>query len=96
MLDIDAHNDKCCTGIKPALLSWGEELNQSALTESYGGPALSKIAINIQTEELTVLSLPRKSRISCKNSSIDCISTAQVQWNKKQLFNSITGIFSRS
>ena len=34
--------------------------------------------------------------MGCKNSSFDCISIAQVRWNTKRLFNSNTGIFSRS
>ena len=43
-----------------------------------------------------VLSLARKSGLSPKNSSIVCISTAQVRRNTKRLFNSNTGIFSCS
>ena len=51
----------------------------------------------IQPEDVTVLShLPKKSWMSCKNSSIDCIFTAQIRWNKKRLFNWNAGIFSRS
>ena len=34
--------------------------------------------------------------MSCKSSIIDCISTAQVRWNTKRLFNSNAGIFSRN
>ena len=34
--------------------------------------------------------------MSCKNSTIDYISPAQVRWNTKRLINSNTGIFSRS
>ena len=34
--------------------------------------------------------------MSCKYSSIYCISTAQIRWNTKWLFNSNTGIFNRS
>ena len=38
----------------------------------------------------------RKSWLSRKNSSIDCKSATQIRWNKKRLFNSNTGSFSRS
>ena len=34
---------------------------------------------NIETGDVTVLSLARKSRMDCKNARIDCISTAQVR-----------------
>ena len=33
--------------------------------------------------------------MSCKNSSIYCISSAKDRWNTKRLFNSNTGIFNR-
>ena len=45
---------------------------------------------------LTVLPQARKTRMICKNSSIDCIPIAPVWWTKKRFFNSDTGIFSRS
>ena len=51
---------------------------------------------NIQTDSLRVLLLERKSWMSYKSSTIDCIFTTQVQWNTKRLFNSNTRIFSRS
>ena len=46
---------------------------------------------NAQTEDLTLLPVVWKSWRSCENSIIDCISSAQVRWNRKQLFNLLTG-----
>ena len=42
---------------------------------------------NIQKDDLTLLSLVRKSWMSYKNSSIDCISTAEVRWNQNDYLN---------
>ena len=33
--------------------------------------------------------------MSCKNSSVDCISTAQIRWNTIPLFSSNSGIFKK-
>ena len=49
---------------------------------------------NTQRDDIMLLSLARKPWSSCKNWSISCISTVQVLWNTKLLFNSNTNIFS--
>ena len=38
----------------------------------------------------------KKSRMSFRHSTIECISIAQVWWNTKRIFNSHTRTFSRS
>ena len=53
----------------------------------------SKTKSNIWTDHLMMLLLTRKSIMSWKNLSTDCVSAAKVQWNVKQLLNSNTGIF---
>ena len=53
-------------------------------------------ARNIQTVDITVLPLARQSWMSCKNSSIDNLSTDKIRWSTKQLFYCNTAIYSRS
>ena len=99
VLDINitcAHNDQVCTGIEPALLSTIEKLNRSALTNKSQRLCTKQNNGNTQTDDLTLLSLTRKPWVSCKNESINCISTDQVQWMfvvSKWLFYLNTGIF---
>ena len=50
----------------------------------------------MQTNDVTVLLLDSKSYMSCKNSSIDFVSTAQDRWNTKRLLSSNDGIFSKN
>ena len=42
---------------------------------------------NIQIDDLTSLPLVKKLWMSYKNSSIDCISTAEVRWNQNDYLN---------
>ena len=73
---------------------WTEAVwtNHSA-TEAY---LSSKQWKNINTDDLMVILLEKKSKMSCKNWSIDSVSTHPNRWNAKRLFTSNPGIFSRS
>ena len=48
------------------------------------------------TFQIFFKSVVRKTFMSCKNSIVDCIPTAQVRRNTKRLFNLNIGIFNKS
>ena len=79
--------------IRSPILSRGAEVE---CANHHGGTSIIETTEIMWIDDLTVLSLVRKSWMSSKNSNIDCICTAQVRWKIKWLFNSNSGIFSRS
>ena len=84
-------------GIQPALLLLVERMKQSALTIRQRRQIFIRNSEKfIDRRSTFVTTGKKKSWMSCKNSSIDCISIAQIRWNTKRLFNLNTGIFSRS
>ena len=76
-----------CTRVEPALLI---SINRSALTIWPQKPSGKLKSWKNTDKDVMVVSLCRW--LSCKNSSIDCISTAQVGWNTKRLLKSKTPI----
>ena len=76
---LNDYNDRVCTGNEPALLSSAAGLKQSGLTI----PPLSHISLlnneKYINKRSNFLPLVRKLRMSCKSSSIDCITIAQIR-----------------
>ena len=73
--NINAQNGQGCTGIGPALVYAAEELKRNAVTIWLQRHYSNRNKGNIKKDDLTTLPLAGNSWMSCKNSSIDCIST---------------------
>ena len=94
VLDID-HNYQSCTGIERDSLASAVKLNLSELTTLLQRTCTKRNSGKYIKDDVTVLLVAGKSWMSCKNSSINYVSMVQVRCTK-WLFNSSTGILSRS
>ena len=88
--NINDHNDRAVRELNPLFYPQQRDWNKVRCPFDWEDILLTA---NIDRPSV-LLQLVRKSWMSFKNLHIDCITTAQVQWNTKQVFNSNTDIFN--
>ena len=86
-------NQNSSTWIEPELLSSAERLGQRVLAIRLRVLTKNQKNGKYVDRRCNCLVTRQKLNMSSKNSSFDCISTAQIRWNTKRIFNSNTGIF---